>query len=67
MPAPVKNGSRGGNGGGRAAMLRGGRQPAANCESCLMEQAAAVASGSVGSKLPSMPAETDAVQSKSFY
>ena len=33
----------------------------------IMEQAAAVASESVGSKLPSMPAEADAVQSKSFY
>lgn len=33
----------------------------------IMEQAAAVASESVGSKLPSTPAETDAVQSKSFY
>ena len=33
----------------------------------IMEQAAAVASESVGSKLPSTPAETNAVQSKSFY
>ena len=33
----------------------------------IMEQAAAVASESAGSKLPSTPAETGAVQSKSFY
>lgn len=33
----------------------------------IMEQAAAVASESAGSKLPSTPAETDAIQSKSFY
>lgn len=45
----------------------GSNQVAGEEVDSIMEQAAAVASESAGSKLPSTPAEMDAVQSKSFY